>query len=106
MALGEHELRIIGADANDQLGDSSVTGDFNDDGRDDILVGAWRADGPDNTRPDAGESYVIYSDPPNWGISDLALATYNLRITGADSSDGLHPLAAGNFNGDGSGDVL
>jgi hypothetical protein len=54
MALGQYGLRVIGADADDQLGGASAAGNLNDDGRSDLLVGAFYADGQDNTRSFAG----------------------------------------------------
>ncbi len=49
---------IYGDTAGDQAGTSvSAAGDVNNDGIDDLLVGAWRGD---NGGTDAGEAYVIY----------------------------------------------
>ena len=36
--------------------------DFNGDGLDDLLIGAYRADGPLNARNYAGDSYLIFGD--------------------------------------------
>jgi len=62
-ALGQQEMAILGAEPDDELGFSVVSGDVNGDGRDDSIGGARLADGPDNARPDAGEAYVILSVP-------------------------------------------
>ena len=62
-ALGQHEMTILGAEAEDELGFSVASGDVNGDGRDDIIGGALLADGPDNARLDAGEAYVIFGAP-------------------------------------------
>ena len=51
-----------GAEEGDALGFSVAVADFNGDGLGDIVIGALQADGPDNSRPDAGEAYVILSD--------------------------------------------
>src|SRR3990170_1425954 len=55
-------LSIFGADAEDLRSDipGIISGDFNDDGIDDILIGARFADGPDESRADAGEAYVVF----------------------------------------------
>jgi hypothetical protein len=106
MALGEHNLRVIGAEGGDQLGSSVASGDFNQDGRDDILSGARFADGSANARPSAGEAYVIYG-ADNWGVSDLASGEHNLRVIGGSVGDGLGwSVASGDFSGDGRDDVL
>ena len=62
-ALGQHQLTILGAEAEDELGFSLASGDINGDGIDDMIGGALLADGPDNARPDAGEVYVIFGAP-------------------------------------------
>jgi hypothetical protein len=38
-----------------------ASGDFDGDGKADVMAGALLADGPDNARPDAGEAYLILS---------------------------------------------
>jgi len=74
---GAPDILIFGADADPQEaqtgcpqpGSSQVqgdqmwfiqSGDVNGDGFDDILPGAFRADGPNNTRKNAGEIYIIF----------------------------------------------
>jgi len=53
-------FRILGAAADDRSGCSvSAAGDVNDDGIDDIIIGANRAN-PQSDKSDAGISYVIY----------------------------------------------
>jgi hypothetical protein len=106
MALGEHNLRVIGAGADDRLGSSVASGDFNEDGRDDLAMGAFQADGEGNARSNAGEVYVIYG-AANWGVSDLALAEHNLRVIGAEATDALGiSVASGDFDGGGRDDAL
>jgi hypothetical protein len=106
MALGEHHLRVIGADTGDTLGLAVASGDFNDDGRDDVLVGAHQADATGNARSNAGEAYVISGDD-NWSVSDMALGEHNLLVMGADDFDLLgYSLAVGDFDGGGRDDLL
>jgi Ca2+-binding RTX toxin-like protein len=61
VAEGRGGFVIHGEDLADEAGISvSAAGDVNGDGFDDLIVGAWRADGAGNTRPDAGGAYVIF----------------------------------------------
>ena len=53
---------IFGSEADEFANSFSslASGDFNADGRPDLIIGAPFADGPDNARQDAGEAYVLY----------------------------------------------
>ena len=52
---GKDGFRLDGASSKDEAGHSvSDAGDLNKDGYDDVIVGAWKADG------EAGESYVVF----------------------------------------------
>ena len=54
-------MTVFGADADDYSGATvSGAGDVNGDGYDDLLIGAFGADGLGNNRPSAGETYVIF----------------------------------------------
>jgi hypothetical protein len=106
IGLGEHNLKVIGADAGDELGSSLAAGNFNADARDDLVLAAPYADGPSNTRFEAGEAYVIYGDA-NWGVSDMALGEHNFNVVGVQDNDQLgFGVAAGNFNADARDDIL
>jgi hypothetical protein len=52
-------LALYGRRPDDAFGATAVAGDLNANGRIEIIVLALRADGPDASRPDAGEIYVI-----------------------------------------------
>jgi hypothetical protein len=52
-------LIIYGRDPDDAFGSAAGSGDMDGDGRPEIVALALRADGPDGSRPDAGEVYVI-----------------------------------------------
>ena len=109
LAAGTADLTIFGADAGDYLADrfSLASGDFNGDGKDDILVGAPLADGPDNVRNNAGEAYVIFGRGDGEAKLDLATDKPGLTVVGANPGDNLgFVVAAGDVNGDGTADVL
>ena len=84
---------------------SIASGDFNGDGKADLLVGAPYSDGPNGKRPDAGEAYVLYG--PLSGNIDLSDRQPDVRILGAVTGDNLGgAVAAGDLNGDGITDII
>jgi FG-GAP repeat len=103
-------FRIDGAAAEDLFGSSvSSAGDINNDGIDDIIIGASYADPYGRSR--AGSSYVIYGRIGGYG-SPLDLANLNstqgFRIDGATAEDytGNSVSAAGDINNDGINDII
>jgi hypothetical protein len=102
-------LTILAADTLDtQTGVSPLaTGDFNADGIGDILIGLPFADGPDNSREDAGEAFVIFGAQGLSGEIDLSEGSNGLHILGALPGDNLgFGVAGGDLNGDRIDDVI
>jgi len=101
---------IFGESTSDQAGRSvSAAGDVNGDGLADLIVGASRSDaGASN----AGSAYIIFGTPnPGWHryLSGVRSGAYPaIALDGQVSSDyaGHSVSAAGDFNGDGFGDVV
>ena len=83
-------------------------GDVDGDGRDDLVVGADKAD--PNGRFDAGASYVVFGTDTYPALVDLEAldGSDGFAILGASSADlaGTSVAGAGDTNGDGFGDLL
>ena len=113
-------FRILGAATNDHNGIFvSAAGDVNDDGIDDVIVGAQTADAPGlGTDNNAGIAYVVFGknmtgNAAVFGDVDLSSAisanSQGFRIMGAVASDHLSRSAGrgfGDINGDGVSDVI
>jgi hypothetical protein len=107
---GSNGFKLNGIDSGDLSGSSvSGAGDVNDDGIDDIIIGAWLAD-PYGLST-AGESYVVYGSSAGFPASfDLAAldGTNGFQINGIDSGDdsGVSVSGAVDINGDDIDDVI
>lgn len=103
-ALSQYSFVVRGEFEHSTLGEVSILGDFNNDGRDDLLVGAPASNV--NGKQFAGAAYVIYGGAPGAGLS-LDRTSANITMYGAASGDVLgHSVAAGDVNGDGIDDIL
>lgn len=56
-------VTIYGAEGSDTFGRSIALGDLDGDGHDDLIVGAYYADGPGNKRINTGATYVFFGRP-------------------------------------------
>lgn len=103
---------LYGHDAEDFFGTDLATGDINGDGIDELAVGAYLADGPNNTRNGAGEVYIFYGKPAaNWPVEgrppDITL--YGARagdLLGGDMFKEPGHIAVGDLDNDGVGDLI
>ncbi|MFW3146318.1 MAG: putative Ig domain-containing protein [Thermoplasmatota archaeon] len=105
MDLSEADASFIGEEADDQSGYSiSGAGDVNDDGRDDLIIGAR---GSDRSGSEAGQTYLILGRARGW-IMDLDLSFADASFTGEAAFDesGSTVSGAGDVNGDGKDEVI
>jgi hypothetical protein len=93
------DTKLAGEDAEDHAGHSVATGDFDDDGVLDVLVGAPNED---LGGTQAGAAYVMLG--PTKGEVDLSLA--DAKLVGETYSYAGSAVAGGDVNGDGRKDVL
>lgn len=81
-------------------------GDVNDDGRDDVLVGAFGAGA--NERSVSGTAYVVFGKADTADVDLTALGDGGYRIDGAAAGDrvGIAVDGVGDLNDDGLADVI
>jgi VCBS repeat-containing protein len=107
-AIASYGFQINGGAPGDQAGYSvSSAGDFNADGRDDLIIGAPFADPGGSNR---GAAYILYGQEtfsPTISLNSLTGAT-GFRINGINNGDqaGISVSNLGDVNGDGFDDVV
>ena len=101
---------FFGSDTKDYSGRSvSGAGDVNGDGFNDLLIGANWADGPNNSRPYAGDSYLIFGNasvPSTLDLSSLGSAGITIFGANRDDGSGVSVSGGGDVNGDGFADLI
>ncbi|MBI2914113.1 MAG: FG-GAP repeat protein [Chloroflexi bacterium] len=106
LAAAAPDATIVGADSGDLAGLPLHAADVDGDGRDDLIIGAFFADGPDNDRPDAGEVYVVYGGSLRARL-DLRTDRPDAIVYGGEKEDRLgEAVGAGDVNGDGRADLV
>ena len=106
---GINGFRVDGIGPNDHLGSAvSSAGDFNNDGYDDVLLGAPQVTTSDD---DAGASYVLFGRPSGF-TSTFDLTTldgregFRLDGFGSGNLSGRAVSGAGDINADGFDDII
>jgi hypothetical protein len=106
LAKDQQDITIVGRDADDALGFCVTSGDVNDDGKDDILLVAQRADGLGG-RQTSGEADIVLGSDDLKDTIDVAANEQDITIPGSRPSDLLSSCSAGHdVNGDGIDDIL
>jgi hypothetical protein len=103
--LSSADASFWGEASGDQAGGSvSIAGDVNNDGFDDILIGAHENDEGGQR---AGQSYVILGKATGWAM-DTNLSTVDASFIGEAAGDlsGTSVSGAGDVNGDSFNDIL
>lgn len=103
---------LYGGEAEDHFGTDLAAGNINGDEFDDLVVGAYLADGPDNKRNGAGEVYVYYGKsamgwpavgrPPDITVYGAAAGD----LLGGDMFKEPGHIVAGDLDHDGVGDLI
>jgi hypothetical protein len=89
--------------AGNNLGSSVASGDFNNDGLDDLVIGAQAAGGINGN----GSAYILYGPFTGSGLSINVSLTANVTFNGAYTSDSFgYSLTVGDFNNDGIDDLI
>jgi FG-GAP repeat len=101
------DVRINGAEAEDDLGSAIGSGDVDGDGLTDLIVAARNADGPDERRYGAGEAYIFLGKSGLPPVINLSTYVPDVTIYGPDIGGYFaFDVATGDFNGDGVDDIV
>lgn len=106
VGTGTPGLRITGTDAFDFSGYSvSGAGDFNGDGLDDVVVGAW---GGDAGQAVVGETFVVFGSRDSGAVALGSLGSGGSRFFGDElgMESGKSVAGAGDVTGDGFADIV
>ncbi|MDA8561471.1 integrin alpha, partial [Nitrospinae bacterium] len=104
------DVILDGQSAGDKFGRSVASaGDFNGDGKDDVIVSAIRDD--NNSETDSGSAFIFFGGITGTKRADAdADVIFNGQSAGNDfggTSNLVGPhLSAGDFNGDGTSDII
>ena len=101
--LTNADITVNGIDERDYSGYGVAIGDVNNDGADDLIIGAKGAN--PGERNDAGEAYILFG-PLRSGTLELS-ADADVTINGISAgNDAGRSVATGDLNGDGAVDLI
>ena len=102
-ADADADVILNGQSASDRFGRAvSSAGDFNGDGKDDVIVGARYDD--NNSENSSGSAFIFFGGITGTKRAD---AEADVILDGQSTGDLFgHPVASGDFNGDGVSDVI
>jgi len=99
------DITVYGIDQWDRLGCAVASGDINNDGYNDLIIGAYGGDPPGGT--DAGETYIIFGSDSLPSTVDLSIESADITVYGDDEDDASgYALASGDINNDGYNDLI
>ncbi|HHN78262.1 MAG TPA: hypothetical protein ENK11_06275, partial [Phycisphaerales bacterium] len=106
-AAVDADVTIYGQEDVDKLGQGIGCGDVDGDGTGDLLLGADFADGPNNSRPSAGQVHILLGRS-SWPAEIDLLTDPGIIVYGELAGEGLASgdLAAGDIDGDGIDDLV
>ncbi|MEP7342393.1 MAG: Ig-like domain-containing protein [Acidobacteriota bacterium] len=93
LALQKADVEILGEAAGDRFGTSLAIADLNGDGKNDLIIGAPKADG--SGLADAGKVYAIFDNMASGSDSISRLAS--LTIIGSQRGEGFGTSVAAGF---------
>jgi len=103
------DLSLFGADRLDRFGFSLAIGNVGGNAIPDLIIGAPTADGMNNSRPSAGEIYIVFGRSSLRGTLDFSQPSQSPDVTiiGANVPDQVgYSVAAGDFNGTDPADLI
>ncbi|MFN7967323.1 MAG: integrin alpha [Acidobacteriota bacterium] len=95
-----------GNDVSDEMCGQLRVADVNGDGQPDVICSATDADGPGNTRTNAGELWVSFGRSPMAPLLDATAGDGDWLIYGAQESDAIESYDTTDINGDGIAEII